>query len=66
MSVQRGLDRSSGGLVMRIGEKAAFSWIDKTARCEKEIRPKICYVQNREGKEKVLLHLFIYFTLFNH
>lgn len=55
--------------MMRLGQKAAFSRIDKTAGCEKEIRPEICYyVQGREGRKKVFAFsfLFFFFTLFNH
>lgn len=53
---------------MRLGQKAAFSRIDKTAGCEKEIRPEICYyVQGREGRKKVFAFSFLFFfTLFNH
>lgn len=47
---------------MRLGQKAAFSRIDKTAGCEKEIRPEICYyVQGREGRKKVFAFSFLFF-----
>lgn len=50
--------------MMRLGQKAAFSRIDKTAGCEKEIRPGICYyVQGREGRKKVFTFSFLFFLL---